>query len=248
MIFKCLILLVLVSPSIGITHHKIDNPIIRFSESPEIRNLFFEWRGHLNIDRERKKNKAYHQVLEFGKGWNSRHETEIELHISDLENRSLIIPKIKIQNKLNLIDKQKFLFSVFFSYNHATEKSSSDQIEYKFLFQNNFKYLVFNNGFGFYKNINGTASKNTVLKYFPLVYFKKPIISDINLAFAGSSDFGKISKFSTYTKQRHQYGFGLKKAFFQKTKVNFDLTLAYLKGLNSNSFDQSFIWYINRTF
>ena len=30
-------------------HHKIDNPTIKFSESPEIRNFFFEWRGHINL-------------------------------------------------------------------------------------------------------------------------------------------------------------------------------------------------------
>ena len=229
-------------------HHKIDNPIIKFSDSPEIKNLFFEWRGHINIDRKKNNHETYHQVLEFGKGWNKIHETDIELHIADLKNSSLAIPTIKFQNKFNLINKKNLLFSTFFSFNVATEKNGSDQIEYKFLFQNKFKYFIFNNGFGFYKNINGANSKKTVLKYFPLIYFKKPIISDIHLAIAGSSDFGKISKFSTYTDQKHQYGLGIKKSFYKNTSSEVDLTIAYLKGLNSKSFDQSLIWYVNKSF
>ena len=229
-------------------HHKIDNPTIKFSESPEIRNFFFEWRGHINLDRKKENHETYHQVLEFVKGWNKRYETDFELHIADLKNSSLAIPKVKFQNKYNFINNKNFLFSTFFSFNLATEKNSSDQIEYKFLFQNKFKYFVFNNGFGFYKNINGKNSKNTVLKYFPLIYFKKPIISDIHLAIAGSSDFGKISKFSTYTNQKHQYGVGIKKTFQKNTPHEVDITIAYLKGLNSNSFDQSLIWYVNKSF
>ncbi len=247
-ILKILILILSFHPSITKTHHKIDNPIIKYFDSPEIRNIFFEWRGHINIDRKKSNNETYHQVLEFGKGWNKKYETDLELHIADLKNSSLAIPKIKFQNKFNLINKKKFLFSTFFSFNYATEKNSSDQIEYKFLFQNRFKYFIFNNGFGFYKNINGSSSKNTVLKYFPLIFFKKPIISNIHLAIAGSSDFGKISKLSTYTNQKHQYGFGFKKTIRKDTENEFDLTLAYLKGLNSNSFDQSLIWYINKSF
>ena len=243
-----LFLLFLIFPCISKSHHKIDNPIIKYSESPEIRNFFFEWRGHLNLDRKKDNHKAYHQVLEFGKGWNKKHETDIELHISDLKNSSLAISKVKLQNKFNLINKKNFLFSTFFSFNFATEKNDSDQIEYKFLFQNKFKHFVFNNGFGFYKNLSKEKSRKTVLKYFPLIYFKKPLISDIHLAIAGSSDFGKVSKFNTYTNQRHQYGFGLKKTFHKETSKNFDLTVAYLKGLNSNSFDQSIIWYINKSF
>lgn len=247
-ILQGLILTVFFFPSLLKPHHKIDNPVIRFSDSPEIRNIFFEWRGHINLDRKENNNKTFHQVLEIGKGWNKRYETEFELHISDVKNSSLAIPKIKFQNKYNMINKPNFLFSFFFSYNYATEKNSPDQIEYKFLFQNKFKYIVINNGFGFYKNINSTKTKNTILKFFPLIYFKKPIISDIHLAIAGSSDFGEISKFNTYTNQKHQYGFGLKKTFFKNTEQNFDLTLAYLKGLNSNSFDQSLIWYFNKSF
>ena len=140
-------------------HHKIDNPTIKFSESPEIRNFFFEWRGHINLDRKKENHETYHQVLEFVKGWNKRYETDFELHIADLKNSSLAIPKVKFQNKYNFINNKNFLFSTFFSFNLATEKNSSDQIEYKFLFQNKFKYFVFNNGFGFYKNINGKNSK-----------------------------------------------------------------------------------------
>ncbi len=245
---KKIVFLSLFYPFVIESHHKIDNPVIKFSESPEIENIILEWRGHLNLDRKRSNHETFHQVIEFGKGWNSRYETDFELHISDLKNSSLAIPMVKLQNKFNLINTQKFLFSFFFSYNYATEKRSSDQIEYKFLFQNKFKYFILNNGFGFYKNINGSNQKNTVLKYFPLLYLKKPIISDIHLAIAGSSDFGKISKLSTYTNQKHQYGFGLKKTFYKKTNESFDLTIAYLKGLTSNSFDQSLIWYVNKSF
>ena len=243
-----LVLIYIAIPLVAKTHHKIDNPIIKFSESPKIRNIFLEWRGHINLDRKKDNHESYHQVLEFGKGWNKRHETDIELHIADLKNSSLAIPTVKFQNKFGVINNKDFLFSTFFSFNFATEKNSSDQIEYKFLFQNKFKHFVFNNGFGFYKNINGTRSKNTILKYFPLIFFKKPIISDIHLAIAGSSDFGKISNFSTYTNQKHQYGLGVKKSFQKDTKNEFDLTIAYLKGLNSNSFDQSLIWYVNKSF
>ncbi len=248
-IFSVLIILIYLSfPNILISHHKIDNPIIKFSESPEIRNIFFEWRGHINIDREKNNHETYHQVLEFGKGWNKMHETDIEIHIADLKNNSLAIPTIKFQNKFNIVNKKTFLFSTFFSFNFATEKNNSDQIEYKFLFQNKFKYFIFNNSFGFYKNINGVRSKNTVLKYFPLIYFKRPIVSDVHLAIAGTSNFGEVSKFSTYTNQKHQYGVGLKKTFQKDTSFEFDLTVAYLKGLNSKSFDQSLIWYVNKSF
>ena len=247
-IFIWLLIIYIGFPFVAETHHKIDNPIIKFSESPEIRNIFFEWRGHINFDRKKKNHETYHQVFEFVKSWNKRHETDIEFHIADLKNSSLAIPKIKFQNKFNIINKKKFLFSTFFSFNFATEKNNPDQIDYKFLFQNKFKYFIFNNGFGFSKNINGEKSKNTILKYFPLIYFKKPIISDIYLAIAGSSDFGKISNFSTYTNQKHQYGLGIKKSFLKGTNDEFDLTIAYLKGINSNSFDQSLIWYINKSF
>ena len=243
-----LFLFLLLFPFLVISHHKIDNPTIKFSDSPEIRNIFFEWRGHLNLDRKKNNHESYHQVLEFGKGWNERYETELEIHIADLKNSSLEIPTIKFQNKYNFIKKKNFLFSTFFSYNLATENNDADQIEYKFLFQNKFKHVVINNGFGFYKNINSSKSKNTVLKYFPLIFFKEPIFSDVYLALAGSSDFGKISKFNTYTNQKHQYGFGLKKTFQKGTRQSFDLTLAYLKGLNSSSFDQSLIWYFNKSF
>ncbi|MAI77177.1 MAG: hypothetical protein CBC25_08520 [Pelagibacteraceae bacterium TMED65] len=68
------------------------------------------------------------------------------------------------------------------------------------------------------------------------------------MAIAGSSDFGKISKFSTYTNQKHQYGLGIKKTFQKNTPREIDLTIAYLKGLNSKSFDQSLIWYVNKSF
>lgn len=230
------------------SHHKIDNPVIKYSESPEINNFFVEWRGHLNLDRKKNNHKAYHQVLELGKGWNKKYETDFELHISDTRNSSLAISRVKLQNKINLVNKKNFLFSTFFSLNFATEKKDSDQIEYKFLFQNKFKHFIFNNGFGFYKNLNGIKSKKTILKYFPLIYFKKSIITDVHLAIAGSSDFGEISNFDTYTNQKHQYGFGFKKTFQKHTKKSFDLTIAYLKGLNSKSFDQSIIWYINKTF
>ena len=40
-------------PFIVEAHHKIDNPVIKFSDSPEITNFFFEWRGHINIDRKK---------------------------------------------------------------------------------------------------------------------------------------------------------------------------------------------------
>ena len=245
---KSLIFFFSLCPNFVISHHKIDNPVVKFSETPEIKNIFLEWRGHLNLDRKKSNHESYHQVLELGKAWNERHETDLEVHIADLKNSSLAIPTIKFQNKLNLIKKHNFLFSTFFSYNLATENNSSDQIEYKFLFQNKFKHFVINNGLGFYKNINGRKSKDTVLKYFPLIFFKKPIFSDVYLALAGSSDFGRISKFNTYTNQKHQYGFGLKKTFHNETQKSFDLTLAYLKGLNSNSFDQSLIWYFNKSF
>lgn len=245
---KSIFLFFLSLSSFSKSHHKIDNPTIKFSDSPEISNQFFEWRGHLNLDRKKKNHETYHQVIEYGKAWNASHESDFELHISDLKNSSLAISTVKFQNKFNLINKPKFLFSTFFSYNYSTERNNPDQIEYKFLFQNRFKYFIFNNGFGFYKNINGTKSKNTVLRYFPLIAFKKPIYSDIYLALAGSSNFGKISKFNTYTDQKHQYGFGFKKTFRKGTTNNFDVTLAYLKGLNSSSFDQSLIWYINKIF
>ena len=81
-----------------------------------------------------------------------------------------------------------------------------------------------------------------------MIYFKKPILHDIHLAIAGSSDFGKISKFSTYTNQKHQYGLGIKKTFQKDTPLEVDLTIAYLKGLNSKYFDQSIICYVNKSF
>ena len=246
--FLYLLIVYIVIPFIAKSHHKIDNPTIKFSDTPEIKNIFFEWRGHINIDRKKNNHESYHQVLEFGKGWNKRYETDLEFHIADLKNSSLAIPKIKFQNKLNIINSKKFLFSTFFSFNLATEKNSSNQVEYKFLFQNKFKNFIFNNGLGFYKNINGTNSKNTILKYSPLIYFKKPIVSDFHLAIAGNSDFGEISNFNTYTNQKHQYGLGIKKSFHKNTNNEFDLTIAYLKGLNSNSFDQSLIWYVNKSF
>ena len=52
----------------------------------------------------------------------------------------------------------------------------------------------------------------------------------------------------TDTNQKHQYGLGIKKTFQKNTPREVDLTIAYLKGLNSKSFDQSLIWYVNKSF
>ena len=38
------------------------------------------------------------------------------------------------------------------------------------------------------------------------------------------------------------------KSFYKNTSSEVDLTIAYLKGLNSKSFDQSLIWYVNKSF
>ncbi len=43
-------------------------------------------------------------------------------------------------------------------------------------------------------------------------------------------------------------GLGIKKTFQKNTPHEVDITIAYLKGLNSNSFDQSLIWYVNKSF
>ncbi|MBK92909.1 MAG: hypothetical protein CMP33_01040 [Rickettsiales bacterium] len=53
LLFILMILTNLGIPFIVEAHHKIDNPIIKFSDTPEIKNLFFEWRGHINFDRQK---------------------------------------------------------------------------------------------------------------------------------------------------------------------------------------------------
>ncbi len=82
-LFPVSTLVYLVFPFSIQAHHKIDIPTIKYSESPEIRNFFFEWRGHINLDRKKENHETYHQVLEFGKGWNKHYETDFELHIAD---------------------------------------------------------------------------------------------------------------------------------------------------------------------
>ena len=68
-----------------------------------------------------------------------------------------------------------------------------------------------------------------------------PIGMGLDFGVVGFSEFGYLTKFSTYTNQEHLYGFQLDKEFNFKD-FDYELSIGYLHGLTNASSDHVFLW------
>lgn len=216
-------------------HHKVYSPRV------EDERLSLEWRGHFDKDKSEKKNKVYHQVIESEYSWNNFWQTEIELHYSDDEDKSLDWIKTEFQNQIQIIDFTNFASALYFSYNFISVGDKADEVEYKSLNEIKFKKFKLITNFIFEKQIGKNATGSTEFTLSNYLFFEKPIFNNYKIGLIGFSELGEISKISTFNTQEHQYGLIFEKEF-GIDDYEFEISIGYLKGFTKSSSDHSLLW------
>ena len=221
--------------SISYAHHKIYSPRVEEGRQSA------EWRGHFDLDNRSSKNLAHHHVLETEYSWSNFWQTELEFHISDLEGTPMDWEKTEFQNQVQLVDSFSFAAALYFSYNFVTKGEGIDEIEYKYLNElnnNNFKLIT---NIIFEKKVGKHSSGSTEFTISNYFLCQNPIFNDYYFSILGFSEFGKLSNFSTYHGQEHQYGFQIEK----ELKINavvYEFAIGYLRSLTDSSADNTLIW------
>ena len=216
-------------------HHKI--------YSPEVENgrQSLEWRGHFDVDSTNSSDMAHHHVFETEYSWTSYWQSELEFHVSDNENYPLDWEKTEFQNQLQIFDDDNFKAALYFSYNFVTKGENSDEIEYKYLNEITLNSLSFTTNFIFEKQVGVDAKKSTEFSLSNYLAFSPILNSSLVLGIIGFSEFGEISRFSTFDQQEHQYGFQFETEF-DLNDYDVEIALGWLKGLSNSSPDNTFLW------
>ena len=68
-----------------------------------------------------------------------------------------------------------------------------------------------------------------------------PVGFNFDFGLVGYTDFGYLTKFNTFTNQKHLYGFELHKEFEFKD-FEYELAIGYLHGLTNASSDHVLLW------
>ncbi len=217
------------------SHHKIYSP--RVEEGRQS----IEWRGHFNRDDRNELNKGHHHVFETEYSWTSFWQSELEFHVSDKSDTPLDWEKTEFQNQVQVFDYKNFAGALYFSYNFVSEGDESDEIEYKYLNEFNNENLSFISNFIFEKGVGKGAAGSTTFDLSNQLMFKKLLDSNFSFGFLGFSNFGEISKFNTFSLQKHLYGVQLENEFDLEI-FEYEITLAYLHGLTDASTNHMFLW------
>ena len=233
---KFLILIVLVFKFINLNaHHKIYSP--RVEEGRQS----LEWRGHVNYDDRLEFNKSHHHVFETEYSWTGFWQSELEFHVSDKAETPLDWEKTEFQNQVQVFDYKNFAGALYFSYNFVSESDESDEIEYKYLNEFNNENLSFITNFIFEKGVGKEAAGSTTFDLSNQLMFKNLLASNFGFGFLGFSNFGEVSKFNTFSLQKHLYGVQLENEF-DLENFEYEITLAYLHGLTDASTNHMFLW------
>ena len=233
---KFIIFVTLIFTSINLNaHHKIYSP--RVEEGRQS----LEWRGHINYDDRSEFNKSHHHVFETEYSWTSFWQSELEFHVSDKKETPLDWEKTEFQNQVQIFNYQNFASALYFSYNFVSEKGEADEIEYKYLNEFNNENVSFVSNFIFEKGVGSGSSGSTSFDLSNQLMFKKLIDNNLGFGFLGFSHFGEVSKFKTFSLQKHLYGVQLESEFDLKS-FEYEISLAYLHGLTDTSTNHMFLW------
>ena len=216
-------------------HHKIYSP--RVEEGRQS----LEWRGHFNYDDRLEYNKSPHHVVETEYSWTSFWQSELEFHVSDKAETPLDWEKTEFQNQVQIFDYKNFASALYFSYNFVSEKDEADEIEYKYLNEFNNEIISFISNFIFEKGVGKGATGSTSFDISNQLMFKNLLDKNFGFGFLGFSNFGEISKFNTFSLQKHLYGVQLESEidleFFE-----YEVSIAYLHGLTDATTNHMFLW------
>ena len=233
---KVLIFIALIFKFLNLeAHHKIYSP--RVEEGRQS----LEWRGHVNYDDRMEFNKSHHHVFETEYSWTGFWQSELEFHISDKAETPLDWEKTEFQNQVQVFDYKNFAGALYFSYNFVSEGNESDEIEYKYLNEFNNENLSFISNFIFEKGIGKGAAGSTTFDLSNQLMFKKLSVNNFGFGFLGFSNFGEVSKFNTFSLQKHLYGVQLENEF-DLENFEYEIALAYLHGLTDASTNHMFLW------
>ena len=216
-------------------HHKIYSP--RVEEGRQS----LEWRGHFNYDDRLEFNKSHHHVFETEYSWTSFWQSELEFHVSDKAETPLDWEKTEFQNQVQIFGYKNFAGALYFSYNFVTEKDEADEIEYKYLNEFNNETVSFISNFIFEKGVGKGATSSTSFDISNQLMFKNLLKKNFGFGFLGFSNFGEISKFNTFSLQKHLYGVQLESEFDLEI-FEYEVSLAYLHGLTDASTNHMFLW------
>ena len=219
----------------SIAHHKIYSPRVEEGR----RSL--EWRGHFDVDDDEENNKSYHHVFETEYSWTDFWQSELEFHVSDKAETPLDWEKTEFQNQVQVFDYKNFAGALYFSYNFVTEKDEADEIEYKYLNEFNSETVSFISNFIFEKGVGKGATSSTSFDISNQLMFKNLLKKNFGFGFLGFSNFGEISKFNTFSLQKHLYGVQLESEFDLEI-FEYEVSLAYLHGLTDASTNHMFLW------
>ena len=93
----------------------------------------------------------------------------------------------------------------------------------------------------FEKEVGKLAKGSTKFDLSNRLMLIDPLDLGFDFGVVGFSDFGYLTKFNTYTNQKHLYGFELDKEFEFKD-FEYELAIGYLHGLTNASSDHVFLW------
>ena len=233
---KLFIFIVLIFKFINLeAHHKIYSP--RVEEGRQS----LEWRGHFNYDDRLEFNKSHHHVFETEYSWTSFWQSELEFHVSDKAETPLDWEKTEFQNQVQVFEYKNFAGALYFSYNFVTEKDEADEIEYKYLNEFNNETVSFISNFIFEKGVGKKATGSTSFDISNQLMFKNLLEKNFDLGFLGFSNFGEISKFNTFSLQKHLYGVQLETEIDLEI-FEYEVSLAYLHGLTDATTNHMFLW------
>ena len=233
---KLFIFIVLIFKFINLeAHHKIYSP--RVEEGRQS----LEWRGHFNYDDRLEFNKSHHHVFETEYSWTSFWQSELEFHVSDKAETPLDWEKTEFQNQVQVFEYKNFAGALYFSYNFVTEKDEADEIEYKYLNEFNNETVSFISNFIFEKGVGKKATGSTSFDISNQLMFKNLLEKNFGLGFLGFSNFGEISKFNTFSLQKHLYGVQLETEIDLEI-FEYEVSLAYLHGLTDATTNHMFLW------
>ncbi len=216
-------------------HHKIYSP--RVEEGRQS----LEWRGHFNYDDRLEYNKSHHHVVETEYSWTSFWQSELEFHVSDKAETPLDWEKTEFQNQVQIFDYKNFASALYFSYNFVSEKDEADEIEYKYLNEFNNEIISFISNFIFEKGVGKGATGSTSFDISNQLMFKNLLDKNFGFGFLGFSNFGEISKFNTFSLQKHLYGVQLESEIDLEI-FEYEVSIAYLHGLTDATTNHMFLW------
>lgn len=225
----------LLNQEISFSHHKIYSPRVQEGRQS------LEWRGHFNHDDRDEFNKEHHHVFETEYSWNSFWQSELEFHVADKGDTPLDWEKTEFQNQVQIFGYKNYAGALYFSYNFVSEKQKADEIEYKYLNEFNNDKFSFITNFIFEKELGTNASGSTTFDLSNQLMIKEIFFENLNFGFLGFSDFGEVTKFSTFSNQEHLYGLQLESEF-ELYVLEYEISLAYLHGLTDASTNHMFLW------